>query len=401
MSLGRILVVDDTKLITKMIRDKLAATGYEVAEAYDGMDALKKLKSFLPDLIILDVMLPGMDGYQVTRAIRQDPHHVRTPIIMLTAKSGIAEKVAGFEAGADDYLTKPFDPTELELRTRALIARARSARSGEAAGPSGRVITVFSLRGGSGVSAVAVNLAASLAQMYEEEIPLLDLSLETGGASIMLDLLPRMTLSHLAKEETTGIDLGLLKEYLVPHSSGIRLLAAPTTPALAELVTPNLVNQILTRLRSHFSHIVVDTPHDLSEPTIAALDIADTILMIVPPDMVSMKAATGALETFASLGYPDSRVSVVINWVFPRRGLPQKEIEAALGRPIFATIPFETDSVVRSINEGVPLVVGQPTSAWAQSIESLAFRLSSGDSKARAEATGSKRFATVKKRIAA
>jgi pilus assembly protein CpaE len=400
MTQGRVLVVDDTKLITKMIHDKLAANGYEVAEAYDGPEALKKLKSFAPDIIILDVMLPGMDGYQVARTVRQDPQHLRTPIIMLTAKSGIAEKIAGFEAGADDYLTKPFDPTELELRTRALIARARAARTEESAGPAGRIITVFSLRGGSGVSAVAVNLAASLAQTFEEEVPLVDLSLETGGASIMLDLLPRMTLSHLAKEDTNNLDLSLVKEYLVRHSSGVRLLAAPNTPVLAELVTPNLVNQILTTLRSHYSHVIVDAPHDLRDPTLAALDLADTILMVVPPDMVSLKAATGALETFASLGYPESRTAVIINWVFPRRGLPQKEIEAALARPIQAVIPYESDAVVRSINEGVPLIIAQPTSAWAQCIEVLAYQLSSGDAKARAEATGLKRFAAVKKRSA-
>lgn len=399
MTQGRVLVVDDTKLITKMIHDKLAGNGYEVAEAYDGPDALKKLKSFTPDLIILDVMLPGMDGYQIARAIRQDPQNVRTPIIMLTAKSGIAEKIAGFEAGADDYLTKPFDPTELELRTRALIARSRAARNEEVGSSIGKIITVFSLRGGCGVTAIAVNLAAALSQIHEQETPLLDLSLETGGASIMLDVLPRMTLSHLAKEETATVDFGLVSEYLVEHSSGVRLLAAPTTPVLAELITPNLVSQILTALRSHYAHIVVDTPHDLSEPTLAALDLADTILMIVPPDMVSLKAATGALETFASLGYPESRTVIVINWVFPRRGLPQKEIEAALGRPVLAAIPYETDAVVRSINEGVPLIVAQPASAWAQSIETLAFQQSSADAKARAEASGLKRYAAVKKRL--
>jgi pilus assembly protein CpaE len=401
MTQGRVLVVDDTKLITKMIHDKLAANGYEVAEAYDGPEALKRIKSFAPDLVILDVMLPGMDGYQVARTIRQDPQHNHTPIIMLTAKSGIAEKIAGFEAGADDYLTKPFDPTELELRARALIARARAARTEGSQAASGKVITVFSLRGGSGVSAIAVNLAVTLAQLYEMEIPLLDLSLETGGASIMLDLMPRMTLSHLAKEETAVLDFGLISEYLVKHSSGVRLLAAPTTPVLAELVTPNLVNQILTTLRSHFSHVVVDTPHDLSEPTLAALDLADTILMVVPPDMASLKAATGALETFASLGYPDTRIAVLINWVFPRRGLPQREIESALSRPILATIPYESEAVVRSINEGVPLVIAQPTSIWGQSIEALGFQLSSSDAKARAEAGGLKRFAAAKKRLAA
>jgi pilus assembly protein CpaE len=401
MTLGRILVVDDTKLITKMIHDKLAAAGYEVTEAYDGPDALRKLKSFVPDLIILDIMLPGMDGYQVARTIRQDPQHVRTPIIILTAKSGIAEKIAGFEAGADDYLTKPFDPTELELRTRALITRARAGRGEETPAPGGKIIAVFSLRGGGGVTSVAVNLAASLAQILEQEIPLLDLSLETSGASIMLDVLPRVTLSHLAKEEPAALDLSLIKEYLVPHSSGVLLLAAPATPASAELVTPNLVNQILTTLQAHYSHVVVDTPHDLRESTLAALDLADVILMILPPDMVSLKGATGALETFASLSYPNSRVAIVVNWIFPRRGLPQREIEAALARPILATLPYEVDAVVRSINEGVPLIIAQPTLSWSQSIEALAYKLASSEAKALAEASGLKRFAAVKKRVAA
>lgn len=400
MTRGRILVVDDTKLITKMIHDKLASAGYDVAEAYDGPDALKKLKSFVPDLVILDLMLPGIDGYQVARSIRQDPQHVRTPIIMLTAKSGIAEKIAGFEAGADDYLTKPFDPTELELRTRALIARAQVTHTEETPAPSGQVIAVFSLRGGCGVTAIAVNLATSLTQLFEQEVPLVDLSLEASGASIMLDLLPRSTLSHLAKEESAALDISLIKEYLVPHSSGVRLLAAPATAASAESVTPDLVNQILSTLRVNYSHVVVDTSHNLRESTLAALDIADVILMIVPPDMVSLKAATGVLETFASLGYPDDRIAIVINWIFPRRGLPQKEIEAALARPILATLPYEADAVVRSINEGVPLTLAQPTLALSQSIEALAYQLASAQAKTLAEAMGLKRFAAVKKRVA-
>lgn len=400
MTQGRILVVDDTKLITKMIRDKLTAAGYEVSEAYDGPEALKKLRTFAPDLIILDVMLPGMDGYQVARAVRQDPQYVRTPIIMLTAKSGIQEKIAGFEAGADDYLTKPFDPTELELRVRALIARARAGRAEGITAPEGKIIAVFSLRGGAGVTAVAVNIAVALAQLFEQETPLVDLSLETGGASIMLDLLPRMTFSHLAKEEASVLDLSLIKEYLAPHSSGVRLLAAPTTPVLAELVTPNLINQVLLTLRAHYAHIVVDLPHTLAELALAALDLADTILMVVPPDMVSLKAATGALETFASLGYPDNRIQLAINWVFPRRGLPQKEIEAALGRSALAVLPYEADAVVRALNEGVPLLLSQPNLPWAQAVESLAYQLATTEAKSRAEATGLKRYTALKKRLA-
>jgi len=401
MAAGRVLVVDDTKLITKMIHDILTKAGYEVTEAFDGPEGLKKLKTFNPEVIILDVMMPGMDGYQVARSIRKESQYARTPIIMLTAKSGIHEKIAGFEAGADDYLTKPFDPTELELRVRALIMRARTAREGEPVVSQGKVISLFSLRGGSGTSALAVNLAVSLARLFEQEVPLVDLALETGATSIMLDLLPRLTLSHLAKEEASVFDPSLLKEYLAPHSSGVRLLAAPTTPVMAEVVTPNLITHTLTMLRANYPHVVVDAPHTLGELTLATLDLADVILLVVPPEMVALKAASGALETFASLGYPDNRTQVVINWVFPKRGLPQKEIEAALARPVCATIPYEMDAVVSSINEGVPLVITQPSLAWSQAVENLAYQLASTEAKSLADATGSKRVAAIRKRMAA
>jgi pilus assembly protein CpaE len=320
---------------------------------------------------------------------------------MLSAKAGIQEKIAGFEAGADDYLTKPFDPTELELRVRALITRARAARGDEQVPPPGRVITVFSLRGGSGTTLLAVNIAVSLAQMLEQEIPLIDLALETGSAGIMLDLLPRLTLSHLAKEDVSVLDAGLVKEYFAAHSSGVRLVAAPTTPVLAEVVTPALVNRVLTLLRANYSHVIVDTSHTLGELALAALDISDVIVLVVPPDMVSLKSASGALETFASLGYPETRTVIVMNWVFPRRGLPQKEIEAALARPIDVTVPYEVEGTIRSINEGVPLVLSQPSLPWSQAVEGLAYRISSSESRALAEAIGSKRLAAIKKRLPA
>ncbi len=401
MAPSRVLVVDDTKLITRMIRDKLVATGYVVEEAYDGQEALSKLKSFNPDLMILDVMLPGMDGYQIARAVRQDPIAGHTPIIMLTAKAGIAEKIAGFEAGADDYLTKPFDPTELEMRVRVLIARSKAPRRApdEALSP-GKVICVFSLRGGSGTTSIAVNLAAALAQLYESAVPLVDLALEASSDSLMLDLIPKFTLSNLAREDISAIDSELLNEYLTPHASGIRLLAAPASPVLAEFVTPKLIQTILPRLKRGFAHTVVDTAHHLSELNLAAFDVSDHIVLVLTPDMLATRATTTALETFRSLAYPIERLMIVLNWVFPRRGLPQKEIEAALGQPISLVIPHDSEATVRAINEGVPVIIAQPNTPWAYEIEKLAHRLTTPDVRARAESQPSRRYSLLKRRLA-
>ncbi|HJX11810.1 MAG: hypothetical protein A2Z03_07440 [Chloroflexi bacterium RBG_16_56_8] len=402
MTPSRVLVVDDTKLITRMIRDKLVSNGYMVEEAYEGNEALAKVKSFNPDLIILDVMLPGMDGYQIARRIRQDPANGRVPIVMLTAKAGIAEKIAGFEAGADDYLTKPFDPTELELRVRVLIARAKAQRSvAEDAPTIGKIISVFSLRGGSGTSSIAVNLAVALAQLYESEVPLVDLALESGSVSLMLDLIPRTTLSNLAKEDLAALDEALLKEYSQRHSSGVRLFAAPASPVLAELVTPKLIQTTLPLLRRSYMHTVVDTAHQLNELNLAAFDVSDQIIIVLTPDMLSMKSTTTILETFRSLAYPPERLFIILNWAFSKRGLPQKEIEAALGLPISLVIPHDSDATVRAINEGVPVVTAQPNTAWAYEIERLAYQVSAPDVRARADAQPSRRYALLKRRLTA
>ena len=119
----RILVVDDDRNLRKIIQTNLELAGYDVSTAANGEEALRLLDSMQPDLVVLDVMMPLMDGYEVARRIRRHPSNTRVPIIMLTAKSEVEDKLAGFDAGADDYITKPFGPQELLARVKAKIRR--------------------------------------------------------------------------------------------------------------------------------------------------------------------------------------------------------------------------------------------------------------------------------------
>jgi diguanylate cyclase (GGDEF)-like protein len=119
----RVLVVDDDRNLRKIIQTNLELAGYDVSTAANGEEALTMLDSMQPDLVVLDVMMPIMDGYEVARRIRRHPSNTHVPIIMLTAKSEVEDKLAGFEAGADDYITKPFGPQELLARVRAKIRR--------------------------------------------------------------------------------------------------------------------------------------------------------------------------------------------------------------------------------------------------------------------------------------
>ena len=120
MGKQKILIVDDDLHIAELISLYMEKEGYETKEAYDGREALRAAEAFQPDLILLDLMLPGMDGYQVCTEIRKNS---RVPIIMLTAKGETFDKVLGLELGADDYIVKPFDPKELVARVKAVLRR--------------------------------------------------------------------------------------------------------------------------------------------------------------------------------------------------------------------------------------------------------------------------------------
>ncbi|OGO04702.1 MAG: hypothetical protein A2Y73_01280 [Chloroflexi bacterium RBG_13_56_8] len=120
-----ILVVDDDKDVAETIRRSLRRAEYEVLVTHRGADALQIIREEHPDLVLLDILMPGMSGVEVCRHMRANPELERIPILFLTAKGEIADKIEGFEAGADDYVPKPFDLRELELRVRALLRRTQ------------------------------------------------------------------------------------------------------------------------------------------------------------------------------------------------------------------------------------------------------------------------------------
>jgi two-component system, OmpR family, alkaline phosphatase synthesis response regulator PhoP len=125
----RILVVDDDKEIVRLVKSYLEKSGFEVFSAFDGETALHVMRREMPDLLVLDLMLPDRDGWDITRLIRSDEHLAGTPIIMLTARVEDSDKIVGLEIGADDYITKPFNPREVVARVRALLRRSNLERA--------------------------------------------------------------------------------------------------------------------------------------------------------------------------------------------------------------------------------------------------------------------------------
>lgn len=129
MSKGRILVVDDEIYIVHILDFSLGMEGYEVLTALDGEQALERLKSDKPDLIVLDIMMPKVDGYEVCRTIKGNPETQHIPVILLSAKGRNVDQKMGFDVGADDYITKPFSPRKLVERINALLGTTVSEKT--------------------------------------------------------------------------------------------------------------------------------------------------------------------------------------------------------------------------------------------------------------------------------
>ena len=167
----RILVVDDDKEVVRLMRAYLEQAGYEVLVAYDGETAVHNLRREKPDLLLLDLMLPGMDGWEITRLMRKDANLSAIPIIMLTARVDDTDKIVGLEMGADDYVTKPYNPREVVARVKA---RLRSPDSFQA-----QVLRVGELEMDLGRREVKVN--GRLVDLTPSEFNLLRVLMEQAG----------------------------------------------------------------------------------------------------------------------------------------------------------------------------------------------------------------------------
>jgi pilus assembly protein CpaE len=394
----RILAVDDDPVNLKLVQATLKQAGYEVFTAQNGPEALSRVDEIVPELVVSDVEMPGMNGYELAQQLRKKTSTAAIPIIILTSHDTVQEKIKGFEAGADDYMTKPFDPVELQARVRVLLRRMSSPLA-ESQKIKGKTIAVFSLRGGVGISTIAANLAAGLAQMWGCGVGLIDLALTSGQSALMLNLPLRKTWADLAHAPIGEMDAELIRKVLLPHSSGAFVLASPNRPEQAELITGEKVAHVLTVLKERYHYLVLDMPHDFSATTLAGLDHADEILLVLTPEVASLHAASCALDVFDTLKYPRNIIRLVLNWTFERRGLARKEIEDALQRLIDVVIPFAPDAFVQAINRGAPPILDTPPTALGALFEDLAYFLSKPDHQKQPPAQPSALYQRVATRV--
>jgi len=375
----RILVIDDEPINHQLVARALMPLQCEIHYAENGKGGIAQARSVKPDVIITDVMMPDINGYEVTRILRREPQFAATPILVLTAQSGLQDKLKSFESGADDHLTKPFDPSELVVRVTSLLRRVEAVKLSEhktVLRDGAQMIAVHSLRGGTGSSTLSVNLGVTLTSLWREPTILLDLSMTAGQVALMLNAPLKRTWADIAHYSASDLDADSLNSVVGTHESGLHFIAAPTFPSEVDTLRGETLAAALQIFKTQYEYIVADLPHDFSEFSIQTLDTANVILMVASPDMASIRAMIAAIDTYDKLGYPKDKIKFVLSAPFPHSSLTKEKIETGLGISALATIPYVQDVLVDAINLGQPPVYQKPNELISGLLEDFAFHLS-------------------------
>lgn len=244
----------------------------------------------------------------------------------------------------------------------AALARARQAWEslhgpGGEPRPAGRVVTVFSPKGGVGKTTTTVNLALALASLGSR-VCVVDLDLAFGDVAITLQLIPSHTVADAAGLEER-LDWAMLQGLLTEHRSGLHLLAAPTSPEGRERITAALVRRLLTLLREHYDHVVVDTPPGFDEQVLGAFDETDDVVVVATLDVPTIKNVKVAVETLDLLHLVPDHRHLLLNRADEEVGLTVAHVEDLLGTTVALSLPSAV-AVACATNSGNPIVSATP-----------------------------------------
>jgi len=390
-----VLVVDDDRNITKLLDFAFQRAGYTVLLARDGDEGLALAAAHAPDAAVLDVMMPGMHGYELCRRLRADPRTQDIKIVFLTARSQPIDEQEGKRAGGDLFLAKPVLPEELVSAVESLLAgTGAAAEAGQKPGPrspekrrraprakartaplrpDGRLIVCLGGARDVGVTTIAANLSIAFSVARRAQTPLVELHSKPG------DLLPALGLTlgpPYGDLKATGVLLtwDTLPLHLMDHATGVRVLPAPPEGSDVE---PALTERAVRILRGRFPLIVADCAAKLDDrgrPVILSSDLA---LMVTTPHPAVLRASWEAIQELCSLDYPARQILLVVNHTLPEPGVPMEEIRKGFRIPILAEVPFESN-MPTLVEIGKPVLLAQPECPMSIAIARMAELLGRG-----------------------
>lgn len=336
-----------------------------------GVDIIRK---HLPEMAII-----GMDAANPDASIGAITAMARDfPSLYLVALSGRTDSdliLRTIRAGAHDFLCKPVQEADLKAAAEK-AAKLKSTRK-ESAGKVGKVLSIFSNKGGNGTTTIAVNLADALARHSGKKIAVVDLVLSHGDVTMFFNVNPSYSIMDLAKNAEKA-DYEFLHTLLIRHSCGVYVLADPPLVEEAEQISASQVRDVLSTLRSMFDYIIVDTPHQFDERTLTALEMSDIVLLVSLLNLPSLKNTQKCLELFSRIGLRDERVRLLLSRYLPNDEIPKESIEGIMNCPVFFSIPNDYPTVISSVNRGKLLSEIAPDKEVTKSFDQMAELLEGG-----------------------
>jgi Flp pilus assembly CpaE family ATPase len=330
-----------------------------------------------PDLILLDVMMPDMDGYEVTRRLRQNPSTLETPILMFTAKTQLDDKVIGYEVGANDYLTKPTHPSELQARVKTLLSRTADKKpqiSSAKDENQGYIIGVLGARGGLGTTTMSVNLGAGLQSRTKSDVVVAEMLPGQGALALdvgvensrgLVDLLSLNKLSDITRDK--------VREVLVYHPSGLKLLLASDRARDMHLINQTAnYEHLVKRLAGLARFVVLDLGVGLQPFAEKILHLCDEVLIVLEGNPNTITHTKALIDDIAALGISKKNVRVVLNnRVRSDTQLPSSQVQAKLEHEILSTLTPAPELFVQATRMQTPAILCQPDSLTARQITKL------------------------------
>ncbi len=387
----RVLIVDDIAETRENVRKLLQfETDVDVVgAARSGQEGIQLAKELDPDVVLMDINMPDIDGIAATEQIRQKSPHTQIVILSVQGDSNYMRRA--MLAGARDFLTKPPMSDELisAIRHAGEIAHSERqkglqqqlAASSTAGGPglranfvpptNGKVIGVYSPKGGTGCTTIAVNLAIAL-NNEDTRAVIVDGNMQFGDVALFLNQQGKNTIIDMAPR-VDELDFALVEDILIKHqASGVRVLAAPQRPEYADKVSAEQFVKVLRLLQQMYSYVIVDTTSILTDIILSIIDTCDVIILIVTQEIPAIKDMRLLLDLLQTMRIGKERIILAMNRYDKRITLTPERVGENLRHAIAATIPLDEKAVINSVNRGVPFMLESKAQPVAKGILSLA-----------------------------
>ena len=373
----KILIIDDDADTLKLVGMMLQKQGYQIIASANGEQGLAQAETETPDLILLDVMMPEMDGYEVARRLRANSLTTNTPILMFTAKLQLEDKVAGFEAGADDYLTKPTHPSELSTHIKALLAHSKKGKVSHPPPPAEKrslTIGVLAPRGGLGVTTVAVNLGDALRITTKSDVVVAELRPGAGTLGPDMGESNPKVMTELLSANLSDITRQKIQETLFTHKTGLRLLFGSVQAKDGLLMNaPPLMEVLVNGMTYLTPYLVLDLGAGLTPLTKKLFPACDILLVLVEPVANSVGSSKALITDLADLtGRKQNIHVIVVNRILSDTQLSMTQMEGLLGQTPLVAIPSAPELLYLAARMGTTAISTSPDSLTAQQFTKLA-----------------------------